>query len=273
LKRLQRGWVTGLVLIFFISGCAVHQARDVQTYRHVLDAGKSGSAAQFHSEDSLTLKAALGLANAHNEQLAMAGEDYLQTLIDKDRAFVAFLPTISFAPAFMRQGKTVPGRATVMPVAGNMDLHLFRDLPALQAAGFSARMQRALLLDYQAVLMLDVARTYFQILHSEKQVEALRYSIKVGRRRLADMRVKQKAGTVRPVDVALAETQLAKTRNSLVGAKDDVKNGRAMLAFLIGVPSINGPLTNGLARPVDGLAVRPPAEAGRCASTGSGCRA
>ncbi len=247
MKRLSRAWLlSGLLLVFFISGCAVHQERDMQTYRQVLDAGNSGPGAQFHPEDPLTLKAALGLANTHNEQLALAGENYLQALIDKDRAFAAFLPTISFAPAFIRQGDTVPGSTTVMPVAANMDLHLLRDLPALQAAGSAARMQRALLLDHQAVLMLDVARTYFQVMYAEKQVEVLRYSIKVGRQRLADMRAKQMAGVVRPVDVALAEAQLAKTRNSLAGAKDDVHNGRAMLAFLIGVAAVNGPLTNGL---------------------------
>ncbi len=247
MKRLRRAWLlAGLLLVFLISGCAVHQERDVQIYRQVLDAGKSGPAAQFHPEDPLTLKAALGLANTHNEQLAMAGENYLQALIDKNRAFAAFLPTISFAPAFMRRGETVPGSTTVMPVAGNMDLHPFRDLPALQAAGSTAQRQRALLLDHQAVLMLDVAKTYFQVMRAEKQVEVLRYSIKVGRQRLTDIRVKQKAGVARPVDAALAEAQLAKTRGSLVGAKDDVHNGRAMLAFLIGVAAVNGPLTNGL---------------------------
>lgn len=263
LKRLQRA--AGLVLVFFvfinINGCAVNQARDVRTYRHVLDAGKSGPGMQFHAEEPLTLKAALCLANAHNEQLAMAGEDYLQALIDKDRAFAAFLPTISFVPTFMRQGKTslaagssliagfVPDHTTDMPVAGNMNLHPFRDLPALRAAGSSARMQRAILLDHQAVLMLDVAGTYFQVMHSEKQVQVLKYSIKVGQLRLADIRVKQKAGVARPVDVAQTEAQLAKTRTSLIWAENDVKNSRAMLAFLIGVPSVNGPLTNGLKVP------------------------
>ena len=61
--------------------------------------------------------------------------------------------------------------------------------------------------------------------------------------------MKQKAGVARPVDVSLTEAQLAKTRNTLIQAEDDVKNGRAMLAFLIGVPEVNGPLTDGLTVP------------------------
>lgn len=268
LKPLHLRWVAGLVpavlinsvLVFiFISGCSVNQARDVQVYRKVLDAGpRCVALSPFHSKDPLTLRQAMGLASAHNEQLAVAGENYLQVLIDKDRAFAAFLPSISLAPAFMHQDKValgagnsiiatlVPDHTTDVSVSGNFNLHPFRDLPALQAAGDSAQMQRALLLDSQAVLMMDVARTYFEVMYSEKKVRVLQYSIKVGQQRLKDMEVKQKAGVVLPVDVSLSQAQLAKTRNTLIQAKDDVKNGRAMLAFLIAVPAVKGQLTNGV---------------------------
>ncbi len=269
MKRLRWKWVSALALISFINGCAVNQERDVQRYRNVLDAGKSETFARFHSEDPLALMDALRLANAQNEQLAMAGENYLQTLIDKDRAFAAFLPTISLAPTFMSQGKTAlaadnpliskfePEHAADVPVTGNMDLHPFRDVPALQAAGNYAKMQRALLLDRQAILMLDVARTYFQVMHSEKQVAVLRHSIEVDRQRLKDIHVKQHAGVVRPVDVALAEAELAKTQNRLIQAENDVKNGRTMLAFLIGVPDVIGPLTDGLTVPSTDWRIEP----------------
>jgi hypothetical protein len=167
LKRFRWRWVSALALIFMVNGCTVNQDRDV------LDTGKSVTSARLHLEESLTLMDALRLANTQNEQLAMAGENYVQTLIDKDRAFAAFLPKISFAPTFMFQGKTAlapdnpliaefePVQANDLPVAANMDLHPFRYVPALQAAGNYAEMHRALLLDRQAILMLDVARTYF----------------------------------------------------------------------------------------------------------------
>jgi outer membrane protein TolC len=257
LKRMHWRWAVGPLLFFFINGCTVNQTRDVKLYRDVLDAGISNSRAAFHPNDPLTLKQALELANAQNEQLAIAGEDYLQALIDKDRAYAAFLPKISFAPAFMREEKTalaagnafisevVPNKTTDMPVVGNMNLHPIGDVASYKAAGSAARMERAMLLDYRALLMLDVARTYFQVLHSEKQLEVLTHSIKVGEQRLADVRVKQKAGVARPVDVALTEAQLAKTRTEFFRAKDDVISSRAMLAFLINAPELTGPLTNG----------------------------
>lgn len=269
LKRLYGAKVSTVLLIFLMSGCMVNQERDVKVYRDVLDADLTGPAAQFHPEDPLTLTDAMKLANAQNEQLAMSGEKYLQTLIDKDRAFAAFLPRIRFAPTFLSQGKTslapgnpliakfVPEHAADSPIEGSMDLHPFRDVPALQAAGSTARMQRALLLDQQAILMLDVSKIYFQVLHSEKQVEVLKHSIEVEEQRLKDIQVKQQAGVARPVDVALTESQLARTRNMLIQAEDDVKNSRAMLAFLIGVPSVNGPLTEDLTVPSEDWQAEP----------------
>jgi outer membrane protein TolC len=269
LKRSRWTWASALVLVFIVNGCAVNQESDIQLYRDVLDAGKSEASDRFHPEDPLTLMDALRLANAQNEQLAMAGEDYLQTLIDKDRAFAAFLPKISLTPTFMFQGKTAlapdnpliaefePVQATDLPATGNFDLHPFRDVPALQAAGNYAEMHRALLLDRQAILMLDVSRIYFQVMHSEKQVAVLRHSIDVARLRLKDILVKQQAGVARPVDVALTEAQLAKTQSRLIQAENDVKNGRAMLAFLIGVPEVKGPLTDGLIVPTTDWRIEP----------------
>ena len=114
-------------------------------------------------------------------------------MIDKDRAFAAFLPTISLSLEFMLQGKTslaagnpliaefVPVNATDVP--GLPEIWIFtrfvicRPCRQLESTG---RMQRALLLDHQAILMLDVARAYFQVMHSEKQVRYYDYSIETG---------------------------------------------------------------------------------------------
>ena len=259
MKRLKRpSMAVLLALPLFLNGCMVNQAKDVETYRQVLDAGAPKPAGQFHSEDPLTLRRALRLANARNEQLAISGEDYLQALINEDRAFSAFLPTISFAPAFMRQEKTalaadnpliasfVPDKTTDVPVQGGLNLHPLRDLPAFRSAGFSARMQKALLLDARSVILLDVAKTYFHVMSSEKRIQALTYSVKVQRRRLNDARVKYSAGAVRHLDVSLAEDGLAKVNEALIQAKNDERNGRAMLALLIGAPSVDGPLTGGM---------------------------
>jgi outer membrane protein len=262
-KRLNRNglvWLAGLALLL-AAGCAVDQAREVQTYRKVLDAGQTQPPEPWASGESVTLKRALALANANNEQLAESGEDYLQALIDKDRAFARFLPTIRFAPSYMRQEKSslAAGNSLVSsilrtetldaPLQGNLNVSPFQDAPALWAAASSAEQRRSLLLDNQAILLLDVAQTYYQVMRSEKQVQVLENSVQVQQQRVNDMDVQRRAGVARPVDVAQSEAQLAGTRNVLIRARNDVRNGRAMLAQLIGVPAVEGALTGRLEVP------------------------
>ncbi len=269
MNRTGLAWLVGMALLLGF-GCAVDQTREVQTYREVLDAGQTQMPAPYSPGAPMALKRALALANANNEQLALVGEDYLQALIDKDRAFARFLPTIRFAPSYLRQEKSSlatgsPLVASILrqetldaPLQGDLNLSPFQDAPALWAAASSAEQRRALLLDNQAILLLDVAQTYYQVMRSEKQVHVLENSVQVQQQRVNDMYVQRRVGVARPVDVAQSEAQLAGTRNALIQARNDVRNGRAMLAQLLGVPVVEGPLAGGFEvprenRPVDGL--------------------
>jgi outer membrane protein len=261
LKWMRTIGLATAVLVVLATGCAVDQSREVQTYRKVLDAGQARPPAHFSPDASLTLRQALALANANNEQLAQAGEDYLQALIDKDRAFARFLPTISFAPSYMRQEKSSLGgdnalineflrtETTDAPLEGGMHLSPLQDVQALKAAGASAEQRRALLLDRQSILLLDVAQTYYQVMQSEKRVGVLEHSVKIQQQRVNDMEVQRRVGVARPVDVAQTAAQLASTRSALIQARNDVRNGRAMLAQLMGVPSVDGPLAGGFDAP------------------------
>ena len=81
-------------------GC-VNQQKEVSLYRRVLEKEGSPQVPALPQEKPLTLRQALLLANQHNERLASSGEDYLQAIVDKDRAFAGFLPTVSLAPSFL----------------------------------------------------------------------------------------------------------------------------------------------------------------------------
>jgi len=63
------------------------------------------------------------------------------------------------------------------------------------------------------------------------------------------MDVQRRAGVARIVDVAQSRAQLAGMRNTLIKAENDARNGRSMLAQLIGVPVVDGPLTGGFEVP------------------------
>jgi outer membrane protein len=244
--------MAGIALL--LAGCAVDQAKEVRIYRQVLDAGQLQPPAPFSPDTPVTLKRALELANANNEQLAQAGEAYLQALIDKDRAFASFLPSIRFAPSYMRQEKTSLGAGNSLissierektldaPLKADMNVNPFQDAVAIWAASTSADERRALLLDRQSILLLDVAQTYYQVMRSEKQVRVLEQSVRVQQHRVSDMEVQRRAGVARPVDVAQSKAQLAGTRSELIQARNDVRKGRAMLAQLMGVPAVQAPL-------------------------------
>ena len=252
-----------LLLPLLLAGCAVDQKKEVATYRRVLDGDGPVQVVAYSPDEPLTLDKAMRLANQDNERIALAGEDYLQALINKDRATSAFLPTVSLDPAYTvtdrpaSQGgsgavgtiggfKVVGGtlRRFEAPVNGRINLfNGFGDVARLRRAGAVARQRRFELLDQQALVLLDVAQVYFQVLRSERLVQVLEGSAEVQNERVRDIEARQNAGLARPLDVAQTRAQAADTRVSLTTARSDARNGRTTLAYLIGVPAVEGPLS------------------------------
>jgi outer membrane protein TolC len=245
-----------------ICGCTVDHAKEVATWRQVLDAKMPAPVESLPPQEVLTLNQALAMANRQNERLALTGEDYLQALIDKDRAVAAFLPSISIKPAYTRLQKfTMPGPfagvfpnpTTDVPVHAELNVfNGFRDLANIERAEVIGKYRRAVLLDLQASILADTATVYYQILTLERQSGVLANSVKVQEDRVADMRAKLKAGVARPLDVAQTEAEAAATRTSLIDARRNLANARAGLAFLIGVPAVPNPLADGFEIPAVG---------------------
>lgn len=269
------------ILLTTICGCAVDEKKEVATYRDVLDA--SVASVEFSPGEPLTLDAALRLANAHNERIAVGGEDYLQALIEKDRTAAAFLPSVSLIPSYSfadsgddrRNGQSgsdigdpsdpndslgggLTGTRNTSTGTHNLDVPLnvrmnlfngFRDIAARRRAGSEIERTRALMLDLQAVVLLDVARTYYQVLRSEESLRVLEDSVNVQNARVSDMRARNRAGVARPLDVAQTEAQASATRASMISARNDVRNGRTVLSFLIGQDVSASRLADDLALP------------------------
>src|SRR5665213_191423 len=241
-----------------VGGCAVNQEKEVATYRKVLD-GKHPPAFVYHPGEPLSLEAALLLTNRNDETLASSGEDYLQALIDKERAFSTFLPSISLAPTMNWQqnrasfaGAPTTPVLTDVPVAGRYNVfNGFQDVANLRRAGYTSQQRKALLLDLQQTVLLDVAQVYYQVLSSERSVEVLLNSTQVQNERVRDMVGRQKAGVARPLDVAQTEAQAAATRVQLIQAQNNVRDGRITLAFLTATPVQDAPLADRLDVPVN----------------------
>src|SRR6266436_971492 len=90
-----------IIALLAAGGCHLDQQTEISRYRKILDADTPPI--DFTPGEPLSLEQALALANQHNERLALRGEDYLQALIAKDRAFASFMPTISLAPTYFQQ--------------------------------------------------------------------------------------------------------------------------------------------------------------------------
>jgi outer membrane protein TolC len=238
-----------------LAGCRIDQQAEIATYRSILDNDQPAMA--FVAGQALTLEDALALANQHNEMLNLRGEDYLQALIAKDRAAAAFQPTISLAPSYVSRDRypgSDPDSNRYMDVPSQTNMNVFRgfgDLAAYRAAGTDILQRRALLLDAQANVLLDVADTYFQILRSEKSSQVLQSSLLTQEERVRDMRGRNAAGVARLLDLAQTEAQASQTRVTLLLAQNDVQNGRATLTRLLGVDVSASPLADERDTPTD----------------------
>ena len=257
-----------LAMGMLVLGCTVDQDKEVALYRSVLDGQKKAPPVNIKVGDPLSLEAALLLANRNSENLAISGEDYVQALIEKERAFSNFLPTVNFTPSLnwtnahhigSTSGTVIGGSgfATALhqanydvPLAARYNLfNSFADVANFRRAGYTADQRRALLLDLQQTVLLDVATTYYQILTNERSVEVLKNSVLVQEERVRDMEGRQRAGIARPLDVAQTLAQASATRVQLVQAQNNVRNARQLIAFLTTAPVQQSPLIDRLVVP------------------------
>jgi outer membrane protein len=229
----------------------VDQAKEVATYRAVLEEGMPGVVAPAVDQEWTLLKAMV-VANKANEQLSIQGEDYLQALIEKVRTYSAFMPSVSGSASesfsHTRGGDT--NNATSVTAHGSMNLfNGFRDWNASKRAAVTVEQQRALLLDLQATLLLSVADTYYQVLRAEASAKVLEDSLALRHEQVRDMQARVETGIARRLDLAQAQADESATRVALIQAQSDGRNARATLAFLVGVPAIGGPLNDDLEAP------------------------
>ena len=264
----HRNAAVSLLILAILSGCFAKPEKDVAAYRNILDMGVEGPVEPLAPGEPLTLIRALLLANQDNEALAVRGEDYVQALVGKQRAFAGFLPAISFEPSYtvvdnsdapVRTDDSGSGRAVgtiggfkVMgdtlrrfeaPLVARMNLfNGFRDKAALEAAVSRIEERRLLLLDAQAALLLDVARAYYEVLRLERLVDVIAKQLEAQLERVREARGREQAGVGKPLDIAQSEAQAAGTRVLLTQAQSDARNARTLLAYLIGAGEVTGPL-------------------------------
>jgi outer membrane protein len=226
-----------LVAALIISGCHTDQVAQINLYRSVVKI--PGDERPFEPNQPLSLQGAFLLANGLNERVSIAGEQYLQAIIDRKRAVANFLPTASLDASYAQTaGNDLPAgtgsHQRNASVSANMNVfNGGSDIANLNVKDLTIRQQKDLLLDAQESLLVDVALVYYQVLRAEESVVVLRNSLKVQEERVRDMQARQTAGLARPLDVYQTEAIAAGTRVQLTDALNQVVSGRALLAYLL----------------------------------------
>jgi outer membrane protein TolC len=241
-----------VVACLLVSGC-VNQKKEVATYRKVFE-GDNARTPQIAPDKVLTLTDALQLAVQNEEQLSLLGENYLQALINKDKAFANFLPTVNLGASwtYENNGAIAPRHAQSFnaSVPGQWNFfNGFRDYYNLKSQTQTIEQQRQLILDGEQTVLLDVAQAYYSVLTSEQSVDVLTNSLQAQEENVRTLQQEALVGTVRPLDVAQAESQASQTRVTLLQAQADVGTGRAMLAYLVDAPIRENPLRDDFEAP------------------------
>jgi outer membrane protein TolC len=228
---VRRRLAAALLAVALVPACAIDEAADVAAYQGALDSAPSTEPAALPAGAPLDLRTAMRLANARDEALAQRGEDYVRVVVERQRALARILPTLTLSPS----AAVFDGDASVeLRGAGSIGVNPAADPPEIARAAWNARSRRALLLEAQDDLLLDVARVHFLVLNAERRAEVLRASLVIQEARVEDARARVVAGLQRPVDVALAESRAADARVQLVDAEVDARNAREALSFLTG---------------------------------------
>jgi outer membrane protein TolC len=211
------------------AACAVDEAAEVDSYRALLDLSTDDAPQSPGGE--LDARTAMRLANARNEELAIEGEGDLRALIDRRRAASAFLPRVTLSPSYFARDGGVDG--IDVPLSGSLDVSPVSDSANVRRSESEVERRRALLYVAQDALLVDVARTLFEVVRAERSGAVLENSLAVQQARVDDVRARRDVGFARPLDVSLSEAQAADTRVDLLEARRAAATGRAVLAFLI----------------------------------------
>jgi len=253
IDRAARALLLATAATMSLLGCVPRESTEVAVYRSLLDDGLDSAALTMPGAE-VGVADVMVLATVGNESLAIEGEEYLQSLINRRRAAAVFLPTLSLAPSYTWRDSTsgdssgdedgfdTPLRlgAAVSPV---------RDVAVLKETGSTVEQQRALLLDFQDALLLDVARTHYDVILSERADTVLENSLRVQEERVQDARTRLDAGIIGPLDVSLTEAQAAQTAATLITARARARTGRSVLEVIAAAPLAETKLVDDLVLP------------------------
>lgn len=237
------------VVFASLPACTTDQAADVSAYRQISDPpGAIEARHRSMAVESLSLREALLLTAARNEQLAQSGEQYVQALAQRQRAAAALRPTVDlFTNLALREN--TGNQAIVQTDLGlNAQYRVLTgmgDLRNVEASDAIVRAREWVILDLREGLLLQTAQAYYDAILAERLVGVLESSVAAQVERLNDVEARNQVGFARPLDVSQVQAQVSRTRSLWIAAKRQAVEARATLALLTNADVSSATLSDG----------------------------
>jgi outer membrane protein len=232
-----------------LSACTTDQASDVDAYRRISDPPGATEAREHATPlQTVSLRDALVLTAARNEQLAQAGEQYVQALAQRQRAAAALRPTVDLFTDLTLRENTGNQSVVQTDLGLNAQYRVLTglgDLRNVEASDAIVRAREWVILDLREALLLQTALAYYDAILAERLVGVLESSVSAQVERLNDVEARNQVGFARPLDVSQVQAQVSRTRSQLIAARRQVAEARATLTLLTNVELSGAALSDG----------------------------
>jgi outer membrane protein len=204
-------------------------------------------AIELSDKKELSLEECYILALAKNEQLAIAGEDYMKARYKRLWAISYAIPNISLNGDYFRQQKGIsfpesggssvtfsPKDSLEYRFTGNQPLFTgLREINAVIKAGWLIKASESDAIYARNILFERVAEKYFQIAKIQKFIEVNKDSLELNKKSLERTQAFYNVGEARKTDLLALETEVAQTEAELIKYQNSYKIATKNLAYLI----------------------------------------
>lgn len=204
--------------------------------------------AAVHAEEApqtrtWTLKDAFATALERNETIAISDHAVRQAESSVRQTFGENLPELSYGRSVTMEEYSKTGHNGYFEVS-KTGLTVFGEFASLRAAGATAEQRRFERRRTEQLLLLDVAAAFYDLLLAEANVKATRRVVDLASERLEELNDRVRLGKTRRADRLGQEVLSSNFHSQLEENLRLSGERRDLLAFLIGMPRLEGDISD-----------------------------
>lgn len=246
------------IFAILLSGCALNEGRETRLWQEsawkgledtlpvsseALGAGRQTALQEIQRQSALTLEDCYRLALLYSNDLAIQGEDYLQSVFSRDRALADLLPYLSFQGSYTRAESAISlgGVAFGPKETENYYFQVrqtlfdgFHDYFSYRQAGKRAAEREYQMRRGRDLILLAVAEAFYRSLQLQQSIAAREQSVRVQENQLRRIEAEFEAGVARSSEILLSRANLEQDRAELVTARQEYRSTRNTLSLLMG---------------------------------------